>query len=185
MKLWNLFRLDTFACKPHLRRLTPPIPLHFLWNVKNLNKQKNLRYIHSLNRFVNQNCCSVFDFRRSVSALIVLPLVIKKKLKYKHYVHKKTPKKPKNKQENWNMALTFSAATLDPVPCITTQTATRVGSGGVGAFCPGVTFVVRSAAALIFVCKIRYILLTLILFMYVCRVKSFYPFILELNTFLN
>lgn len=54
------------------------------------------------------------------------------------------------------MALTFSAATLDPVPCITTQTATRVGSGGVGAFCPGVTFVVRSAAALIFVCKIRY-----------------------------
>lgn len=80
------------------------------------------------------------------------------------------------------MALTFSAATLDPVPCIPTQTATRVGSGGVGAFCPGVTFVVRSAAALIFVCKIRYILLTLILFMYVCRVKSFYPFILELNT---
>lgn len=54
------------------------------------------------------------------------------------------------------MALTFSAATLDPVPCITTQTATCVGSGGVGAFCPGVTFVVRSAAALIFVCKIRY-----------------------------
>lgn len=54
------------------------------------------------------------------------------------------------------MALTFSAATLDPVPCIPTQTATRVGSGGVGAFCPGVTFVVRSAAALIFVCKIRY-----------------------------
>lgn len=73
------------------------------------------------------------------------------------------------------MALTFSAATLDPVPCITTQTATRVGSGGVGAFCPGVTFVVRSAAALILVCKIRY------------TVKSFYPFILELNTsfFLN
>lgn len=54
------------------------------------------------------------------------------------------------------MALTFSAATLDPVPCITTQTATCVGSGGVGAFCPRVTFVVRSAAALIFVWKIRY-----------------------------
>lgn len=155
MKLWNLFRLDTFACKPHLRRLTPPIPLHFLWNVKNLNKQKKLRYIHSLNRFVNRNCCSVFDFRRSVSALIVSPLVIKRKLKYKYYVHTKKPQKT-NKQENGNMALTFSAATLDPVPCIPTQTATRVGSGGVGAFCPGVTFVVRSAAALIFVCKIRY-----------------------------
>lgn len=95
MKLWNLFRLDTNACKPHLRRLTPPIPLHFLWNVKNLNKQKNLRYIHSLNRFVNRNCCSVFDFRRSVSALIVSPLVIKKKLKYKYYVHKKNHKKYK------------------------------------------------------------------------------------------
>lgn len=66
------------------------------------------------------------------------------------------------------MALTFSAATLDPVPCITTQTATRVGSGDVGAFCPGVTFVVRSAAALIFVCKIRYTVDTNLVHVLVC-----------------
>lgn len=142
--------MDTFACKPHLRRLTPPIPGHFLWNVKTSNKQQNLHYIYSLNRFVNRNYCSLIDFRRSVGALIVSLLVIKKKLKYN--VHQK---KPKTKQ-NWNTTLTFSAATLDPVPCVTTQTATREGPGSVGAFCPGVTIVVRSAEALIFVYKIRY-----------------------------